>query len=742
MRTRATLIRLLVALALAFPIPVAFGNPLAPIPPGSHDNPSLIAFDALQRELGVPCPGGSGTCFPEREGTEAFFVRDQMIMALLYLSRSTPALDPAGTNLPKAVELWRTANASYHAVDQYYDVTLTATSNCIQLEANAWALRTTEQLAVRTKNPAYETQAAQLAQTLTAVLQTGKSGATLVCSFVPAQVPLPLLALLEHYERTPSPEVRDAVNARLRHEITTHYNGGFHDGSGLVDLRSNAQYLLVLGFASDLLSSTEYASTRDGLASFLATKAVLSEGPDVFGRSLQIVDNATHRPVGTPDPSAQVWLAYAVYDQRQVSPESIPFGLPERLVESLVNRFWSHSLNGLVTEGGLLNTEPNALAALFTSGPALGAVAQELPRLSFAVPSERHFAFPPVGGSEAAKLLLSNEWPMRFTLQGGGLARQVVLLSGATFGPLNLSFPPSRYTPAVTLLQRNGEPIALETMGTPWPLLRFEDIVATPTTYLFTAYAPIVPVFADVLPLSSQTLTELSFQLSYTEQADLTIGTLTVDLAVRNVTFNAIRWNDEVLPAATYTHFGEVTTEFLPERHLRIQFVDLPLRPNATNELRFVLNDVERPTVSSVVIAHDPEGNQPIEPQDDVYKLGPRETGYVVARVTDNVVTDAVKLRVRSSSDASDTTILMTRSLSDPDLYVAPLPDIPGDSGTLQVLAVDQQVNLQDQTPLFAVRVGGTEIPRGNVVILVFAATLFFSAVVIYFKMGRKRKPL
>lgn len=672
----------------------------------------------------------------DREGSVPF-VRDQMLSVLLLVYRASLFPADASLFLAQAREVWNATQPAYHAQDHFFDVTLTTPSVCVQLEANAWALWAALHLASATGEPSLRASADDLAATLDAALAPHPQGAVPRCppgaDPPPSQWPLPLLALLEHANQTGSMSSRDAAFNRLRSEIDARFDQAFSDPSGLYLAAVNAQYLLVLQSAARI-SPDEFASSRDALARFLVKNSLEASGDDFWVLNVKATGpGAGAQREGDPDPLAQLWTALALHNERRIAPTIvIPGDAPERLLESARARFWSPTGAGLAGADGAPILEPNALAALFTQGSRVLPVSAEAPRLSIVVPSAANFVYPNLTSPEAGSYFVLNEWTFRFLLDAVAPLPQRVLVPADRLGPLRLGYPPTRYTPAPVLFS-SGVVVGVTVSGTEFPIL---DFVAGPearsTSYRLLAHAPVFPASAHVLK---------SIQVFLASEASvpLTLDALTLDLAASDIRVTAVRFNDQPLASNAFEVRDVGATDFLETPHTRLELHHVEVRPHAQNELFVAYEDDVNPTLGAPTLSRDPDAREPLVAKDGVFRVGPRSKAYVRIEVRDNAALKSVFLVAAAGANATETR--MTPSPTESGIFTAPLPKLPPNQPVaLRVRAVDQHDHA-NATAEFLVEAESSLFREGNVILLVFSATLFFTALGIYVKMGRRRAP-
>lgn len=675
---------------------------------------------------------------PEIAGGSVYFTRDQMLAVLARLHRAETFPNASQPILEHAGRIWDAAQVAWQETGRFYDVVLTSRANCIQLEANAWALWAADRLANATGRNDVRVRADLVAESLRSAVAQGSANGVRRCPAggepAAGQWPLPLLVLLWHAEATGSLASRDAAVERLRAEIDAHWTPhGFRDPSGPHLLLTNAQYLLALQVGVRIGFGTEFESNRDTLADFLLNRTLSTESGHLVARSVETRDGRTFTFVGSVDPTAQAWAAAALHAQRKIRPlPAAGESVPERLLATLAAQHWGADGGGFRAGDGAVNTALNAYAALFTRSARVATSTAEPARLAFVVPAEPSFRYPPPGPGDAARFLLLNEWTYRFTLETNEPLPQTVLLPLRRVGPIELNFPPSKYSPAPQLSSA-GQNVPATTVAGVHPLLQFVlDANAAPPLYRIDAYAPVRPV-------QSEAHRTLQVAVASNATGPLRIGSLTLELAFRNVTVSGVALNDKPLAANEVATTAVGATEFLPQPHVRLELRNVDLRPGPSNTITVSYSDPEAPRIHSVWLGRDEVGSslEPVTPH-QVYRAGPSASSYVRAEVSDNAALRGVFLVTGQGPNQTETR--MAAIPGEPRVYFAPLPVVPvGEPVPVSIRALDEHDNLELAPPFF-IEAHSLFFREGNVVLLVFSGVLFFSAAAIYAKMVRRQR--
>lgn len=719
--------------AVQGPDPVGAGSAQASIA-----SPSEIGYRALTDRL------RDGRLFRENEDSATYFVRDQMLGILVFLGRAEHLPESAASERNAlrnaAADLWQAVEPAFVASGGYYSVTLATASACADLVSNAWALRAARALAAQTGSTSASDRAKDLSELLSTLLLGGKVRGIDACQKGVHETPLAIWALLER-AAAGDPNARAAAAAELARLKKDHFDQAYRDPAGLYAVATNAQLLIVLDLAHQVLGEADHAATRDQLARFLLGPAIEGEGPAAWARSVERSGNETFRPVGDRSPSNQWWLAYALHNHAQRDPAGAPPDLVRRLVAPVASAFWSHAGRGFVSAfppigTGFVDFQENALAAYLFSGPALSPAGRSENEVRLVVPKRAGFEYPLPGDSDAASYFVRNRWETIFTVTTNATGSYDVLLPSHVLVPLNLSSPPTDYTPPTTLQVVGGSRLPLTVHGTLLPLLEFPVSLGRGSTeFLLNTYAPVVPRAAnvtDAVRLSLHTLTP----------QPLRINNLYLDVEVDEVSLERVVLNDVPLSGASFETEGPLTTEQLPKPHVRVRLKEVVLRPGQANEFLLAFKDVVAPAVGPIQLSLDAEGLNAVPPEGDRYAVSGQETTHVRVAVADNLALRHVVLRLTRPGDASNATeIRLTPHATQRDTYVGTLPRFDATGvATATVVAIDYQGN-QGTSPALELHVQNPFLQGGNLILFVFSLTLFFSALGIYVKMGRKERP-
>jgi hypothetical protein len=711
--------------------PLASAAPPPPITSGGVNTPEAfaspheIAFDAVDRIA------TADHRVPNELGGSIHFTSDQMLAVMLEVHRATLFPSRAAEALAAAQEFWSAAEVAYNLGGKFYDSTLDSRSVCVPVEPNAWALQAADRLANATGRADVRARAADLAQTLNSALNSGLASGIERCDLPPPLLPVPLWSLLLHYDVVRDGASRTTALNQLDREMLERYEGGFHDGTGLYLAATNAQYLLVLQ-AAERASPGKYASTRDEMATLLSERLATASGTSLLLRNAVRRDGALVSQ-GAGDPLAQVWAAYALHGQATGGSRPVP-DAPQRLLQGLLDEAWSPDAGAFVLESGRPRANLNLLVALFTAGPSVTQVSAEGARVALVVPARAGFAYPDPSDPESAAYLISNEWTFRFALDPYGPTPQPVAVPVSRIGPVRHVFQPSPYAP-LPQLQRAGDRVDATTEGRERPILRFNAVLQPVSPFRLLDYAP-------VLPVASELQRDLRLFLVLNSSEPVLLDLLRVDVAVSNVTVESVRFNDALLDASGYTASDVSATEFLSTPHLRLELHGVMVRPDLSNELFVSYADLEQPQIGEPVFSTDPNGVVPLKAGGEAhneYSVSTKGTTYVGARVTDNAAVKSVSL-VLSQGVGNVSTVTLVPSAADPTRYIGVLPPLPARKDVeVVVQAVDEHGTLARTGP-FTVQAQPPFLQEGDPVLLVFSAVLFVGAIVVWAKMGRRRR--
>lgn len=721
----ALLVLPLASLSSALPNPVLPGTPPAT---SVYATPHEAAAFALERTRDasdhyVAAPPSSA------------FVTTQMLAALVFNVRADAFPSGATAARDQALRAWQAAEGAWHDADRFYDVTLSTQAICAQLETQSWALLASTHVANATQAAQVTQRADQLARSLRDLVQMGRTGSTPHCPSdgdpPPSQWPLALWAMMEYDRVFADAATRDAALAQLDSLIEEHHDAAFWDPTGPYLVATNAQYLLVLQAAARV-SPSQYETARDDLAAFLTNHVLDLSAFDLVGQNLQRVEPGQAGPtLGPADAAAQFWLAYALQNQRRIAPATVGADrVPERIIQTLLLRQWSTQEGGFVNDAGVLSLTTNALAAMFTLSARVRNVASEAPRISVALPARTDFTYPDLQAADADQYFLSNEWTIRFsveTVDPGATER--VLLPLRRLAPMAFNEAQTKYNPA-PILYEGGTPTAAQTAGTHQPLLQFMTSGATNPNYRFVAYAPVVP---------TQSRFARDIQVFFENDADesVTMGSVTVELEASDIQIHGVSFNDVLLAPNQYDLLlVESGTD--ADAHLRLVVRDVAVVAHQRNELFLSYTDATLPVVGPITLTEDAAGQRPLATEDGRVRFARGQATFARAAVTDNAALQDVSLLV--GSGLNQTRIPMTMDAATQGQWIARLPDLPtNDAVQLVVLAVDAQGNRRESPPLEA-QVVSSLLREGNLVLLVFSLVLVVAGVVVYVRMGRRRK--
>lgn len=715
-------------------LPSAVSLPPA-LPPGPfpHASPYEAAFTSVEDTR------TDDDLLPEPD----FFTVNQMMGVLVWLHRAELFPARGDVHVAQARLLWEAAESAYRGADQYYYVT-ESPATCIRIDVNAWALLATQRLANATGEPGMRERANQLGTMLRSAVDAGQHNGVERCrTTVPSQWPLTLLALFEHARLSNRPLVRDAALARLAIESSADPKvgwwrepGAFLDPTGFFLLTTNAQYLLVLQEAAQLQPSGPWAGLRDELAATLQDESLQATADGLLGHDLEAIA-ASSAPILAP-PVAQVWLAHALHHQQRAAPASITVGdAPDRLLDSLLEVRWSEEGERFADEGGAVTFETVAVIAWLTSGPSVeeDTVTVDNARLQWVIPANRSFSYPALSTPVSRNFQLLNEWIYRFQMDTVGPYPAEVALPLSRLGPLRLDLAPSEYAPPPRLFISSN--VVENRVSDPQsPLLYFTiNNNVTNLPIRFIAYAPVEPLFSSVAR-------DVRVVFISTSDEPLNID-LVLDVAVYNVTVRSARFNDEIVAPGNYRAQEVGAAEFLNARHIRLTFTDL-LVAAGTSELLVSVEDTDRPVFTgSRRLSRDAGGEQEIRTTKvegrDVYRLPRQGNGFVRVAVQDNAALreGGVTLVVQDSSGGRR--VPMEPDAATPGWYVGRFPELESTAPvTAYVEAVDEQFNIA-QSASFDVQTQPL-LEQTEIVLLVFSGTLFAVAIVIYARMGRRRR--
>lgn len=701
-----------------------------PIPAGSAEDPTLYPSPHELAFAHVVAAATDAARFPERSGSSVYFTRDQMAAVLAHLHRAELFPQGAGAEIARAQEIWDAAQTAYNPTTKFYDVTLDADALCINLEPNAWAMLATDRLANATGRPDIKTRVDEVAATLESAVSSGRANGVERCSERPSHWPFPLWSLFERARLAGDATALSVATARLRSELAAHFEAeAFSDDPGFFFLaESNAIYLLVLQSATRQASASEFQAKRDALAAFLANEALRPDGDELVVYTVEKSDEA-FQPTQPAEPPAYLWLAYALHQQDLQAPSTVTLkDAPERILSSLLDRAWSYDQGGLVDGTGRANFLLSSLLATFTDGPAVTGVSSESPRLTIVVPSDGDFTYLRPHEETALRYHFSNQWVFRFTLEPRGPPAQTVRLPLDRLGPLHLGHPESPYTPLPDL-ERSTD-VAASVHGGLHPALDFFAPLAGPETYRLTAYAPI---FAE----SSSNHDRLSVRFLANASSPITVGLLRAELEMWNITVESVRFDGDLLaPGAFDLKTG--ATEAIEEPHLRLELRDLTFPPQRVVDLVLTYSDTESPTVGSPTVSLSPDGRNPVSAEDGEFRVATQSTAWVRVNVRDNAALRSVVLRQVRPGGFDEHP--MEQSPDERHVWRTQLPRLgQNDRLGFQIYAVDEQSNINPPVT-FSVQFQSSFLQEGNLILLVFAATLFVVSVVVFLRMGKKRR--
>lgn len=732
---RALLAFLLVSAGLPL-APVASPATLHPIPATLLGTVGEIAYQALVAKL------GQGALFIEKEDSGLLFVKDQMIGVLLLLSRAQrlppEAAGERAALLERARAVWTASEAAYAPNEGYYSVTVITRSVCADFAANAWALRAAGALARQFDEPQYDQRAKELAATFVDLLRSDTHQGIPTC---PAgthgihQSPLALLALLEELDRRPNAPLQSSIRQELEHVRDENFTFAYHDPLGFYAVPTNAQMLVVLHLAADLLPGVDFAPERAAVAEFMLQRLLVRFDDQPWAVGVSKDENGTFAILGQPDVVNQWWALWALHNHLVRYPNEVPSGILGELTTAARARFWAQERQGFVSEEARVYFEANALPALFFTGPVLTRIAPNLPELRVIVPQRADFDFPSPSAPDADQFLLRNRWEVQFTVAADAAGVYRLVLPTGDLAELNATFPPTPYTPS-TVLQLGLQRVPHTLLGDPYPVL---EVPAVPlavgqNTFRLSAYAPILPSAANMTDT-------IRLVLHNHARKPLQVGQVYLEVEASQIELLSTSLNAVSLPSQTILVEGPLTTKQLPEPHLGIQLTDLVLLPRSDNELLLQVKDVTGPVVQDVTLTRDEAGTDPRVPKrENIYEITTQDANWLRATVRDNLGVRQVYLTASTQGlRANSTQIRMLPTASDPHVFAAALPRF-GQSGTvdIRVVALDFQGNRVPQEPSLLLAVENPLFQGGSVILFVFSLTLLLAGLVIYVKMGRK----
>lgn len=703
-------------------VPLAAGQ-LEPLPEGAAIGLQAPALHALDSRL------RSGALYLVADNTPQVYVGDQMMGVLFALNAARFRPDQAKPWQDRALELWSASLQAFDAPNDFFHKTIPPPdrSVCIDVETHAWALRGA--LALRRGGQLAPAVAREWTDRLRTVvsdlLETGAHLGTPACGVAggklnPFSVPLAVWALLDALALEGDARAASIVRARTNEFTIAFRQGAYVDAAGFYNVVLNARLLVVLSEAAVRLGDGVFAQKRDELAASLSQRFLFDEAGALIARHLTEGPTGP-RASGDPGPMNQLWTAYALH---AAGPRNADRNATiARLLDAALARFWSATEGGFANENGPLLFEPNAMAAIFFRSPALTNVVPDVPNLSFVVPNR----ITTIYGADDP-LVLGRAWTVRFSLASNGTGARTVLLAAQSLASLNLSAGPQDEIRLYRLSQTGGArqdvPLAPPLKGRT-DLLRFTtDLTPSPAPYRLDAFAPLAP--------GSATWGDYTIRLTIRNDADalLVARPLRLELIGTQLNFTSALLNDA--PLAAPEKVGPITTEAVSTPHLRLLFAEAALAPGE-NEILLRYVDSEPPRVDEFRLFRDPQGAQPL-PEEGRLIVYEGETLYARARVTDNGALRSVFLSY--VGDAK--TDLPMREIS-PGLYQAGFR-VGNNSGSakLFITAIDaarllnpeprDYYDLQIEDPLFS----------GNIVLLVFAGTLFATVFIIWIKLRRK----
>ena len=655
-------------------------------------------------------------------------VDQQMIAVHAALAASRFLPDQGALWLEHAKDLWNRTQVSYDASAQFYAITVPPPDqSCIDLGTNAWAILTAIALLdLRPPPPGLPTRIDQLLLMIQDVLSNGKFRGNELCN-TPSRLasePMALLALLEARKVRGDPRIDATLRSRIQQLLSSNFTaGGYREASQFSNVR-NSQMLIVLTEAADAFNETSIMVARDALFQFLRDRMIVDGAAVATAYLLDETDGVVqHAGIGSP--AHQIWSALALeaYDRRQ--PGKVSPGLVGRLIEGLLQRFWNQAEGSFVTEGGVLEFLPNGLAAAFVVGPALQSVVREAPSMSLVVSSAESFAYPGRGQPESG--LTSNNWNIRFSLVGTENGAAKVVLAATDLAPMDLD--PDDAVRVFRLLPtgQRGEPVPHELVAGRVDQIRFESPLSTVATpFLFEGRAPIRPLNSDFGRFLTLTLRNFG-------AGTLNLGNLQLDIDTTNISIQSVQFNDFIVPTTQVT--DRAVTEQLNFPHLRVTLSGLVL-PTGDSILRINYFDVEAPVISSVFVARDSFGANPVPTRTPV-EVTQGQPVHVFANVNDNAALRQVILMYRMGSGES-LQLAMEPVPGENDLFQAELQATElTETGPVLVTvrAIDSWDNLQEESVILEVE---NPLLVGNQVLFVFSGVLFLSSFVIWLKVRRK----
>lgn len=730
---RESMLRWLGAFALALTLFLPAGQAvsgLLTVPPGStagSGSPHEMAFDAVERLR------NANNRLPSEEDSSVFSTKDQMIALLVYLARAERFPDRSEEFQSIALAIWDAADVAYDRLSEFYDVALTIDSFCVLLETNAWALLASDNLARATGRSEHADRARNLAETISSVISTGRANGTPRCPVV-EEVALPLWALMAYAKSTPSAGwARSAALAELDAQLDSRFENGARALSGRYFPLVNAQFLLALQLAAEAVPN-RYGAPRIALSNFISDHLLDDRDGDLVAASFSF-DEASRESTEAFDPAAQWWMAFALHNQQAMNHSSVsPTDASHKLISGGFARSWSTDQGGVVNARGVVGTELTALLALFTEGPIISDILADGPRFGVVVPA-RDMQYPARSSAEIQDFVVINEWTFRFDIEPWGPPSQEILLPLSRLGPIIHDSPA-----ATSELFRAGVSVDVITQGIEFPFLRFQSPAGAPTTYRLVDRAPLFPI-------ESRIREDLRIFVGSSADEESTPELLRFEIEVSDVAIEQVRFNERVLTSVNYTWTEVAATESLPRPHVRLDLRGQKFPAMSSNEISVVYSDVVPPVVNSLSLSLDAGGQLPLRnsTRENAVHFTTSSNAPTFIRVAakDNAVVRSVFVSYGQGAEARQ--ILLGPEPDEPGIFSGRLPAFPANQRTsVSVHAVDGHGLLSPADPRvpteFFLEARPPFLQEGNIVLLVFSATLLLGVVSIYFKMGRRTR--